>query len=143
MTSTSQYLARVQNFVGLLYHFIQRLDTEGEWERSDTGWDNLHAQYFEHMAAIRREIQNGQALAAIVQEYAARQEDATAALTLLRLRAPTDLRLLLAAQSEGDDLLTQALQAQSDAHAILMDAARELRGDGKRGGKEGGQPPRP
>lgn len=132
-------LGRVQNFVALLYHFIIRLDTEGEWEKSDTGWNELHAQFFEDMTALRQEIQNGRALAAIVKEYAARQDDLATAVAVMQAAQSQGRRPVYAGprRDNWSKQLAEAVAASKEAHAILLDAAKELRGDGRKEGDEG------
>lgn len=131
-----QALGKVQNFVGLLYHFIIRLDSDCEWSKSDTGWDELHAQFFKDMAAVRAELEQGQRLAAVIREYAARYDD----------RA-----LALATGSHGSGLdPLEAIHALNEAGSLLAEIGRDLdaavmRARGREGPGAGGgsQPPRP
>lgn len=144
MSTRSAALARVQEFVGKLYSTILLLDGDdryfgtGQPGAAEGEYDGLHAQFFEDMAALRQEIQNGRALAAIVREVAARDEEVRAYVTLA-----TSPRLPNPNAAESGQLLA-ALTSYQESLAVLLDAAKELRGDGDSGGQEGGgEPPRP
>lgn len=133
-----QALGRVQEFVGKLYSTILLLDAEdryfgtGQPGAAAGEFDSLHAQFFEHMAAVRAELDQGQRLAAVLREYAARYDD----------RA---LALATGSHGSGIDPLA-AIHALNEAGSLLAAIGRDLEDAAahrKEGAAGGSQPPRP